>query len=556
MFLPKLDINYNEDISKHLKTENKIETKIGLTNSKQNSKLLSSEEDKKLVHVKTKFSNFNINLANRKAYEENKTFVALARERKFKVYFSSKDEVGRKNKPIKNNDLIIKSKEEVDSIFKSLRVNKISDFKNESLLNASDLSLVKNLNNNKSNVFLTGRENDFKNELKNNFTSHHKSFKNIKDKSFDLNENLDNGSKTSNFQNYSKQVRSLIDKSNIEKYIFEKEEEEIYNKISVVPILQKMNTNGNKKTPTIDPDFFLKHSERGINKALCVNFNTNPGLIKSFRKNLTDSNNINLTSFGPEYFLKRKQEEVQELKKRITGSKYEYNYSNQFDTTIFNKYRTTNSNGIIDFGHFHLTSLQPQGDGIKDLMKNRIRNRANRNSKEMRVEHKLNRGEIYQGMIKEIQDSKEKLQEAIDSTLRLTDSDCLRNTILTNEPGFLDFEERNVLGIITQPSIFKKAEDETEGMVRVYQHPKHYRPAKPKKESKENVFQEKKKTKLNHNLVANISDRLVNKPKKETENDLLMKKIKTQDKKLSTILNKIYEPGVVNSTLQGSTNLK
>jgi hypothetical protein len=496
-----------------------------------------------------------------KALLESKNFSAIAKERKFKIYFQKKEEK-EAEELLKSKTLGPKTKnkkwtpqKEDNGIFESFKINKLDSNKNQdtltldNILNSNEHSFCKT-SNHKSNTFLT-------------------SYINLKPESTEqdiVNDEMRIYKKI--FDNDMKEAKiyssiNMIPKTSLEEVI-------------EVPNFYESRQQLGKKTATIDPNFFIKHEEKMKDKKSLINFNTNPSLIKrGFGKTFQVDKNFVKSQSGSEFYCvkKAKQKELsmrnffnsKEINKKLENVSSSNINSNPNAITQMNSYFITqeNSTSLVNnenFNKFAKTSIKSYSDYkdiiynsksknfyeglgyIREMIKNEMKTRANRIcnlTKESKIKPEEIRARRYEQIIREIRETKEQLREgfyhAQDGVSKIHDS-----TGRGNQSEFiLDEEEKNVLGFNSQNTFFNKTVDkEIQTFKRSFKKIK-YGPQGIEKQQSALEFPQIKKTKFK--IVSSLStDHRSYDKKKNVENLNLNKRMKIQDQKLFSILNKIY----------------
>jgi hypothetical protein len=375
----------------------------------------------------------------------------------------------------------------------------------------------------------------------------------------------------------------------IYKKIFDNDmkEAKIYSSINMIPktsleeVIEVPNFYENrqqlgKKTATIDPNFFIKHEEKMKDKKSLINFNTNPSLIKrGFGKTFQVDKNFVKSQSGSEFYCvkKAKQKELsmrnffnsKEINKKLENVSSSNINSNPNAITQMNSYFITqeNSTSLVNnenFNKFAKTSIKSYSDYkdiiynsksknfyeglgyIREMIKNEMKTRANRIcnlTKESKIKPEEIRARRYEQIIREIRETKEQLREgfyhAQDGVSKIHDSTGRGN----QSELILDEDEKNVLGFNSQNTFFNKTVDkEIQTFKRSFKKIK-YGPQGIEKQQSALEFPQIKKSKFK--IVSSLStDHRSYDKKKNVENLNLNKRMKIQDQKLFSILNKIY----------------
>lgn len=509
-----------------------------------------------------------------KALLESKNFSAIAKERKFKIYYQKKkekeSEQNLKNKTFgpKTKKKKWSSQNEENGIFESFKINKLDSMTNQdtlifdNLLNTSQQSFCKTTNQ-KSNTFLTSYIN-----LKPESTEQEV----VDDEMRIYNKIFDNDIKEAQIYNSI----NMIPKTNLEEVI-------------EVPTFYESRQQLGKKTATIDPNFFIKHAEKMKDKKNLINFNTNPSLIKrgfgktfqvdkNFAKSLSSSEfycvkkakqkELSMKNFFSSKDINKKLESISSFITNSNSNLINNNYYTTQDNTgsvmnngSFNKFAKTTVKSYCDYKDIIYNSKSKnfyEGLGyIREMIKNEMKTRAHRVcnlTKENKIKPEEIRARRYEQIIREIRETKEQLREGYyqpqDGVSKIHESG--RGNL---SEIILDEDEKNVLGINSQSTIYNKTEDkEIQTFKRSFKKVK-YGPNANEKQHSAIEFPQIKKPKFK--IVTSISsDNKIYEKKKNVENINLNKRMKIQDKKLYSILNKIYTKDDLEKNIFNNTNTK
>lgn len=437
-----------------------------------------------------------------RAFKENKTFVSLNKERKFKAYMTKSSNNRSKNNQFHNNLFSnhLKSSLQISNYSTANGTNILYDtFKNQKTFFTDISSTIPRPIENKQEKIIGLYKKIFNNDLQ----------------EAEVYQSVNIGS----------EVKSLpiIDK-----------------KVKQVPY-----------SITIDPDFFIKYPEKPINKTTTINFNLNPKLIKRGLKNLhknalfPDLNEKFFNSFdnskGFVPFTKIQNKVYDEYyKKKETLKKHDmFKKENTLDyTDTFNKFTGNKLTIRSDFKtlvyNSRTSNLSDGNNIIKDLIKSEMNMRStqrgfnpNKNKKEpIKLQKIHNSSFVYNKMNKSVHDVLENLKE-----LDFNNIKNLNCSYLNEKPK----ENKNkIIPIFKTPFELKS---KIKNNIIIKDSVQELSPIKISKSKYNKRIQDLKLKQNSHNIEIRKSD-------------VFSQNVKFQDKKITNVLKNIFDEVEINKMMK------
>jgi hypothetical protein len=362
------------------------------------------------------------------------------------------------------------------------------------------------------------------------------------------------------------------------------EEADVFNTLSIVPITAKGENKGGKiAVSTIDPDFFLLHEEKQINKKNLINFNTNPGVCR----------NIGYINNNSDLKLKKKKkfkfyaEEIEENFKKLNDMKIKlrkhdsikeenlFQYADSFNKFKNNKMKIQSDfkDLIFNTGDAKGTHYYDRLNTIKDVYKNEVISRSN---KKLSLNGKLpsNSNDEKNWFMSNIDNHNSRMNNINLFTGRSSVSQMLRSlkevSIKYNIPQKETpiQTDKNIQTLRSPPLSHHKREKSrniiTDQLTTEMTTRSRYRSTATNLMSKMIQTLNNSKRRNDEKSVLNI----VSSPDKELDsnlnthkdffknNKLLIRKMNFQDKKISEALKMVYKKEDIEKTLKNGVSLK